>query len=211
MLNLFDVQAPLRQDVFPTDNQKPAVIHVRNFDEGSVATYCQQFQDAIQRRQPIIPINIDSFGGQIYALQPMISMIQNSPVPVATYTNSKAMSCGSFLLGFGTKGYRYMGPRATAMIHEVSCGGGGKVHEVKVSAEEGMRLNNELFEELALHCGWEKDHFLKEIHERKHADWLLKPEEAIYHKLVDHIAVPKMITRVRVETVIEIGSLKDCF
>ena len=203
MLNILDIQPPLRLDIYAHESMRPQVIQVREFNAVAAEKFCKEFQEAIQRRQPIIPIHIDTYGGEVYSLQSMIGVIQTSPVPVATFTQSKAMSCGSMLLAFGTKGYRYMSPRSILMVHEVSGGAGGKVHEVRVDSDETIRLNNEIFQEMGLHCGWHKDYFLAQIHTKSHADWYVKPEEAKKRKIVDHIGIPKLVTRVTAVTTLE--------
>src|ERR1019366_7005279 len=81
--------------------------------------------------QPVIPVVIDSYGGDVYSLLDMISHIQASKIPVATIVEGKAMSAGAILFGFGWPGYRYMAEHATLMIHDISSGGWGKVEEIK--------------------------------------------------------------------------------
>lgn len=204
MLNITNIPFPLKQDIFLDASHKPQVITVRDFNEVALEKFTKEFNDAVQRRQPIIPINIDSFGGQVYSLRPMINMIRNAPVPVATFTQSKAMSCGAFLLGFGTPGYRFVSPTAKVMIHEVSGGAGGKVNEIIADGNEAMELNNELFEALSLHCGWSKDYFHRLIHKKSHADWYLKADELKKRHIIDVIGTPQLTTTVTIETTVEL-------
>lgn len=208
MLAITDIPLQLRQDIFLDKEMAPQVITVRNFDENSTRDFNKEFQAAVQRRQPVILINIDSYGGAVYALQSMLTTIRNSPVPVATYTQSKAMSCGAMLLGFGTKGYRYAAPGAKIMLHEVSSATGGKVNEMIADTQECRDLNDEIFMELSRHCGWHEGYFHRMIHKKNHAEWYLRAPEAQKRKLIDVVGTPQLVTRVTVETVLEVVEKK---
>lgn len=179
--------------------ENPLIITVRNFSEEDYIKFKSQFSKALSLKQDIIPIIIDSFGGDVYSMLGMISIIENSPVPVATYVETKAMSCGAILFSMGTPGYRFVSPTATMMLHDVSSSSHGKTEEVKVDAKENDRLNNLIFEKLAEKCGYEKKFFLNQIHERGHADWYLTPKEIIKYKLADKIACPNLVVEASVK------------
>ena len=111
----------------------PIVIRVRKFDESAAKEFSEKMAKAHNTGQPVVPVVIDSYGGQVYSLLAMVSEIQHSKLPVATIVQGKAMSCGAILFSFGQKGMRYMDPHATVMIHDVSGAGWGKVEEVNVA------------------------------------------------------------------------------
>ena len=142
--------------------------------------------------QPVLPIIIDSYGGQVYSLMSMISDIKHSRIPVATIVQGKAMSCGAILFSFGAEGMRYMDPDATVMIHDVSSMERGKVEEVKASAEETERLNKKIYHMMAENCEQHKDYFLDIVHEKGHADWFLEADECKKHNLANHLHIPEM-------------------
>jgi ATP-dependent Clp endopeptidase proteolytic subunit ClpP len=195
MVNEINVQKGLRQDVFGDIN--PKIVLVSNFDESGLRNFESDFSKAVNIGQNIIPIKVDSYGGEVYALQGMIDLIESSKTPVATIMTSKGMSCGSFLTAFGTLGYRYASPNATLMIHDIGGGAFDKYGEVIVRAEELKRLNDSLFKRMARHCGYQDEgFFLKQIHERGHSDWYLDAKEMKRLNLIDHIGYPKMVTEV---------------
>ena len=140
----------------------------------------------------MIPVVIDSYGGQVYSLMSMISAIQNSQLPIATIVEGKAMSCGAILFSFGEDGKRFIDKNATVMIHDVSSMAWGKVEEVKVSAQETDRLNKIVYRMMAENCGHDDDYFLDLVHEKGHADWFLDAQDAKKHKLANHIRVPTL-------------------
>tara|TARA_B100001250_G_scaffold411778_1_gene441231 strand:+ start:2986 stop:3591 length:606 start_codon:yes stop_codon:yes gene_type:complete len=170
----------------------PIVIRVTKFDETSAKTFSALMRKAQNTGQPVVPVIIDSYGGQVYSLMSMVSDIRHSKIPVATIVQGKAMSCGALLFSFGAEGQRYMDPDATLMIHDVSSMSWGKVEEIKASAEETTRLNKKVYQMMAQNCGQRKNYFLDIIHEKGHADWFLDTDEAMKHKLVNHPRVPEL-------------------
>lgn len=179
--------------------EPPVVVRVNKFNEEAVDKFAESMGKAHETGQSIIPVIIDSYGGDVYSLLSMISEVQNSSLPVAMICESKAMSAGAILFTFGTEGHRYMAPHGTLMIHEVSSFQFGKVEELKVDAEEADRLNDLIFKLMAKNCGKDEDYFLDIIHEKGHTDWYLTPKEAKKHNLVNYIKVPEMRVDVKVE------------
>jgi len=177
----------------------PVVIRVRKFDETSAKEFSNLVSKAQNTGQPILPVVIDSYGGQVYSLMSMISDIRHSKIPVATIVQGKAMSCGALLFSFGTEGHRYIDPDATLMIHDVSSMKWGKVEEVKAGAEETERLNQKVYRMMAKNCGQPEDYFLDLIHQKGHADWFLEADECKKHNLANHMVVPELKIKVKVE------------
>ena len=169
----------------------PVIIRVNEFTEGSAADFSKKIGLAHNTGQNVIPIVIDSYGGQVYSLMSMIASIKASTLPVATIVEGKAMSCGVLLASCGTKGYRYVTEDATLMIHDVSSGQYGKNSELQASADETKRLNNKIYEILDKNCGKESGYFNKEVFNRGRADWFVTPDEAIEIGLADHVKMPK--------------------
>ena len=170
----------------------PVVIRVRKFDEASAKAFSDEMARALNSGQPVIPVIIDSYGGQVYSLMSMISDIKHSKVKVATIAQGKAMSCGAVLFSFGEEGHRYMDPDATLMIHDVSSMGWGKVEEIKADAEEVERLNQKIYRMMATNCGHDEEYFLDIVHEKGHADWFLDAEECESHNMANHLHVPDL-------------------
>ena len=75
----------------------PVIIRVNKFDEESANEFAMKMALAHNTGQPIIPVVIDSYGGQVYSLMSMISAIRASELPVSTIVEGKAMSCGVVL------------------------------------------------------------------------------------------------------------------
>ena len=190
-MNIIKTFSPLLKEPKLIDDL-PIVIRVRKFDEAAAKEFSALVSRAQNTGQPVLPIVIDSYGGQVYSLMSMISDIKYSRIPVATIVQGKAMSCGAILFSFGAEGMRYMDPDSTVMIHDVSSMAWGKVEEIKVSAEETNRLNQKIYTMMAENCGHHKDYFLDIVHEKGHADWFLEVDEAQKHNLANHLRVPEL-------------------
>tara|TARA_R100001129_G_scaffold153642_1_gene116203 strand:- start:356 stop:961 length:606 start_codon:yes stop_codon:yes gene_type:complete len=190
-MNILKTFSPLLKEPKFIDDL-PVVIRLNKFDEPSAKAFSAAVMKAQNTGQPVLPIIIDSYGGQVYSLMSMISDIKHSRIPVATIVQGKAMSCGAILFSFGAEGMRYMDPDATVMIHDVSSMERGKVEEVKASAEETERLNKKIYHMMAENCGQHKDYFLNIVHEKGHADWFLEADECKKHNLANHLHMPEL-------------------
>lgn len=175
------------------------VIRVSEFTEDSAKAFSEEMREAHASGQPVIPVIIDSYGGQVDSLNSMISDIRHSEKPVATITVGKAMSCGAVLLSAGTLGYRYADPLARIMIHEVASGDYGKTADLKVSTEETDALNIRMLQMLARNCNKRPDYFIKLMAKRKNTDWFMTADEAKSHGLVEKLFVPKLTREVKIE------------
>ena len=178
---------------------QPVIIKVNRFDEKSANDFCTKMAHAHSTGQKVIPVIIDSYGGQVYSLMTMIAAIKSAELPVATIVEGKAMSCGAVLLSFGEEGLRFASPDATVMIHDVSSGGHGKIEELKADVKEAERLDEKIFTMMSRNCGKKDDYFKKKVFNKKHADWFMDAPEAKKHGLVNHLRVPKLNIKVNVD------------
>lgn len=179
--------------------EQPMVIRVTKFNEDAARDFAEDIGKAHQTHQPVVPVVIDSYGGQVYSLLDMISQIKSSRLPVATIVTGKAMSCGAMLFMFGAPGMKYMSEDATLMIHPVSTNNVGKVEEVKASTKETDRLNQRIFRMAANELGLKENYFLEEIHRRKQAEWYLTAKEAKKLKIADHVGTPELRVKISLE------------
>ena len=182
----------------PELKSAPIIVRVNEFNNKAAKEFAAQISAAHNTGQSVIPVIIDSYGGQVYSLMAMISSIKHAELPVATIIEGKAMSCGAILFSFGDEGMRFMDTAATLMIHDVSSSVWGKVEEVKADAAESERLNQTVYKMMARNCGKKDDYFLEHIHDLGHADWFLDAAEAKKHNLANQIRVPKFNITVNV-------------
>ena len=177
----------------------PIIITVNKFNEESAREFCSNMSLAHCTGQNIIPIIIDSYGGQVYSLMRMISAIKSARLPIATIVEGKAMSCGAILFSFGEEGRRYMDKHATVMIHDVSSGAYGKVEDLKANTVESQRLNDQVYEMMARNCGQPDEFFKEKVHAIGHADLYVTPKNAKEWNLANHLRLPKLDININVE------------
>lgn len=179
---------------------EPRVVRVKNIDEEGLEHFEADMREAHQTGQPIIPVMIDSYGGETYACLGFISCIEHSSLPVATIITSKAMSAGAIIFGFGTPGYRFMDPNAILMIHELGTYTEGKISDIKGDTRHLAKLDETIYKRLAKHLGHPEGYFLKFINEQlHHRDWFLTAKEAKKHKIANHLSVPHLEVEISVK------------
>jgi ATP-dependent Clp protease protease subunit len=201
MIDYLEIDPRIRVRNGPDLLRCDRIVHVNSFNEQSAKQFKDEFLDAHETGQEIIPIVIDSFGGQVYSLLAMVDLIKSSDKIVSTIVMGKAMSCGAVLLTCGHEGYRFAAPTSTVMIHDVSSMAWGKVEDLKVSVAECERLNKLIFGIMEKNCGLEKGALLNQLRMKNNsADWFLTPQQAKKNNVVNQIKVPKLITTVSVKT-----------
>lgn len=165
-------------------------ILVNEFTEFGVKSFKADFDELNSSPMPIIPIFIDSFGGEIYSLLAMLDIMSTSTKPIATIALGKAMSCGSILLACGSPKFRFVGPHSTVMIHDAATFSFGKIEDLKADVGEAERLNFKIFEILNDRCGKPKGYFQSQVSAKKHVNWYLDSNEVVKHGLADHVGIP---------------------
>lgn len=177
----------------------PVIIKVNEFTEASADEVATLVARAQNTGQDVLPVVIDSYGGQVYSLLSMVASLRTSKIPVATIVTGKAMSCGAILFSCGAEGMRFMDPDATVMIHDVSSGMYGKIEELEADVEEAKRLNKKIYKILARNCGKKDSYFQKIMDKKNHVDWFLEADECVKHNLANHVRVPEFRVNVKVE------------
>ncbi len=168
----------------------PVVITVNEFNEASAKEFRNQMNLAQATNQEVIPVLIDSFGGQVYALLSMIDTINSSKKSVATIATGKAMSCGAILLSCGHEKLRFATENSTIMIHDVQHIIYGKAEEIKADAKNVEAMQNKIMKILDDNCGQKSGYFQNRIHDNHHAEWYLAPQECLDIGLIDKIGAP---------------------
>jgi ATP-dependent protease ClpP protease subunit len=192
------------RNLMSNDPKVKNAVLVNEFTEYGVKNFKVDFDDLNCSSLPIIPVIIDSFGGEVYSLLAMLDIISTAVKPVATIALGKAMSCGSVLLACGTEGLRFVGPHATVMVHDVATVSFGKIEELKADVGEAERLNIKIFELLNNKCNKPKGYFQKIVADKKHTNWYLDAKEVLKHGLADHVGLPVIDSLFNLDVVKEV-------
>lgn len=174
-------------------------IWVNKFDHEQAIKLREQIMSIskINPQKPII-VYIDSYGGAVDALASMIETFDSVPNPIITVAVGSAMSCGAILLSHGD--VRFCGPNSRIMIHEVSSGTIGDVHDMKADTQEAQRLNTHFMGILAKNCGFKNyDELRKVIKEQDGRDRYLSADSAVEFGIVDVVGMPMVTSQVMYE------------
>lgn len=178
-------------------------VYVNEFTESSAKNFFDSFKQAAKDKQKVVPVFIDSYGGNCDSLMNMLDVMISFPGKVATICVGKAMSCGVVLLGCGTKGMRYAAPNSRIMMHHVSSVSWGKVPETEAYCKEIKRLQEQIFHILSKRCGQRKSFYLNLLKNQGNTDVFMTPLDAFKYRIIDHVKYPLVKQEIIKKVIIE--------
>lgn len=177
----------------PSSGGKSSEIWVGEFTDKSAQEFREQI---LERADPegkmVIPIYIDSYGGNADSLAKMIDTMDEVPNRFITVCMGKAMSCGAILLSHGD--LRFCSKLSRIMVHNVSTVSWGDAYSLKAGSDEAMRLNKIFIGLLAKNCGMTYEQLQNHIKTATDSKEIwMSPEDAVKFGIVDRIGVPELI------------------
>jgi len=130
-----------------------------------------------------INLYINSPGGSITAGMAIYDTMQLIKNDVATICIGQCASMGALLLAAGTKGKRFALPHSRILIHQPSGGAQGQATDIRIMAEEILRMREMTSRLLAKHTGQPFERIEKDV-ER---DLIFTPEQAKEYGLIDEV------------------------
>lgn len=111
-----------------------------------------------------ISLYINSPGGSVTAGLAIYDTMQFVRCPVSTFCVGQCASMAAVLLAAGSKGRRFALPNSRILIHQPHAGGiSGQASDIKIAAEEIIRMRQRLNEILAEHTGNPLDQIEKDV------------------------------------------------
>jgi len=132
-----------------------------------------------------IDLYINSPGGVITAGLAIYDTMQMLSCDVRTYCIGQCASMAAVLLCAGAKGKRFALPNSRILIHQPSGGSEGTAADIKIQAEEILRMRTRLNEIISFHTG----QAIKKIAADTERDYFMSAEEGVKYGLVDQVLI----------------------
>jgi ATP-dependent Clp protease protease subunit len=139
-----------------------------------------------ENRSQDINMYINSPGGSVTAGLAIYDAMQHVQCKVATFCIGQAASMGALLLMAGTKGKRHILPHSRVMIHQPWGGAGGTAADIRIQADEILKLKHTINEIIAKHTGQP----IKKVEKDTDRDRYMDGHQAVEYGVVDEIIHP---------------------
>jgi ATP-dependent Clp protease protease subunit len=134
-----------------------------------------------------ISFYINSPGGVVSAGLAIYDTMQYIKPDVATVCIGQAASMGAFLLAAGAKGKRVALPNSRIMIHQPAGGTQGQATDIKIQANEILRMRDTLNEILSHHTGQD----IQKISVDTERDFFMSAKESMEYGIVDKVVADR--------------------
>jgi ATP-dependent Clp endopeptidase proteolytic subunit ClpP len=126
---------------------------------------------------------INSPGGSVIAGLALYDTFGHIGSPVITCNIGMAASMASFILGAGERGKRMALPHSRVMIHQPMGGSEGQAEDVRVEAEQIMRIKNTLVTMYAQMTGQTREKLISDLDR----DNYMSAQQALGYGLIDKV------------------------
>jgi len=134
-----------------------------------------------------ISLYINSPGGAVTAGMAIYDTMQFVRCPVTTFCIGQCASMAAVLLAAGTKGRRFALPNSRILIHQPSAGGiSGQATDIKIQAEEILRLRERLNEILSYHTGQTVETIERDVERDRIMGAMQAKEYGIIDQVIKH-------------------------
>jgi len=138
-------------------------------------------------REKDIDLYINSPGGEVTSGLAIYDTMQFIKPDVSTICIGQAASIAAVLLAGGAKGKRFALPYSRILIHQPWGQVYGQATDIKIQAEEMLRLKRIIHEILAKHTGQP----IEKIEQDTERDYYMSAEEAKAYGIIDNIILPR--------------------
>jgi len=130
-----------------------------------------------------ITMYINSPGGSVYSGMAIYDTMQYLKPNVSTVAVGMAASMAAFLLAGGEKGKRFSLPNSRILIHQPMGGTQGQASDIKIQAEEILKIREEMNKILAKNTGQPLD----KISTDTDRDFYMRADEAVKYGIIDRV------------------------
>ncbi len=144
------------------------------------------FLEAQDNTKPI-KMYLNSPGGSVTDGLAIYDTMQYIKAPVSTICVGLSASMAAVLLAAGEKGQRFALPNSEILIHQIMGGASGQASDIKIKAEQILKLKTQLNKILHKHTG----KLLTKIEKDTDRDYYMTAQEALDYGLIDKILINK--------------------
>jgi ATP-dependent Clp protease protease subunit len=137
----------------------------------------------MENKSQDIHMYINSPGGYVNSGLAIYDTMQFVHCDVATYCIGQASSMAALLLAGGTKSKRYALPNSRIMIHQPSGGAQGTASDIKITAEEILKLKKVMTRLISKHTGQKPE----QVEKDSDRDHFMSADEAKKYGVVDEV------------------------
>ena len=130
-----------------------------------------------------IKLYINTAGGSVTDGLAIYDTMQYIKCDVSTICVGLAASMGALLLSAGAKGKRFALPNAQILIHQVMGGAEGQAADIKIKAEQILKIRDRLNQILSKHIGQN----LKKVEKDTDRDYYMAASEAKEYGIIDKV------------------------
>lgn len=152
-------------------------------DDGVANTIIAQLLFLDSESNKDIKLYINCPGGSVTDGLAIYDTMQFIKSDVSTIAVGLSASMAAVLLSAGAKGKRFALPNAEILIHQVMGGAEGQAVDIKIKAEQILKIKDKLNKILSLHTGQD----IKRIETDSDRDYYLNATDAVKYGLVDKV------------------------
>jgi len=130
-----------------------------------------------------IQMYINSPGGSVYAGMAIYDTMKHIKPNVSTICVGMAASMAAFLLAGGENGKRFSLPNSRILIHQPMGGTQGQAADIKIQAEEILKIRDEMNKILASNTGQPLERIAKDTDR----DYYMRASEALKYGIIDKV------------------------
>lgn len=176
---------------FANNLSQPKTFRVNEFTPEALHAFQKSVATAISMGQPILPLYIESCGGDAHVLGGFMSTMEHgreNGVQFAGIVSGAAQSAGAVVFLYCD--YRFMGSNGILMFHNLQMGLQGKAPDVHAEVNWWTLLEGSMFEKLSKWIKKPKGYLLNQLKKRFNSDWNINAAEAMELKLIEKVGVP---------------------
>lgn len=130
-----------------------------------------------------IKLYINTPGGSVTDGLAIYDTMQYIKPDVSTICIGMAASMGALLLAAGAKGKRFALPNSQILIHQVMGGAEGPAADIKIKAEQILKIKDRLNQIFAKHTGQS----IKKVEKDTDRDYYMTADEAVSYGIIDKV------------------------